>query len=229
MTTDYKLSGTKIFIRRLFKQDIDLIIHCYETFDTLYFNPMTPTFANELLLRGEIWGAFVGSKIVGCCYFFNANSEFFKAYNAYDVVADFTDNLEKYLYMGYIYADTEYVSGGIYQAFYNIAQVQGFRQGEKYILHSVPAKIPCDLHLLFENGFKLVKLRGMDNLVVHYIFVKSLFTGDVIYNTNDYTTQLVCVENTKMLSKYLEHSYCGVELLYKDDGAVLVLKQFNNL
>lgn len=229
MTNDYKLSGTKVFIRRLFKQDIDIIMRCYASLDLLYFNPITPVFLNDIFLNGEIWGAFSGDKIIGCCYFFPADSDFFKPYNAYDAISDFTENMSDHLYLGYIYAHKDYLASGIYQAFYNVAQVQGFRQGVKYILHSVPVKIPCDLHVLFENGFRLVNLRGLDNLVVHYIFIKNLYTGDSLYNVNDYVTQLVCCENTKMLSKYLEHGYCGVDILHKDNGSVLVLKQFNNL
>lgn len=229
MTRNYTPLNTRIFIRRLFKQDIDIIVGAYKAFDVLYSNPMTPVFASELLLYGEIWGAFSGDKLVGCCYLCNAEASFFKGYDTYSSIADFIQDMKSYMYLGYIYADKEYVASGIYQAFYSVAQVQSFRQGAKYILHSLPIKLPYNLQPLFKDGFRLIKMRGLDNLVVHYVFVKSLYANDTLYNTNDYTTQLVSTANTKTLSKYLEQGYCGVNILYKDDGTVLELKQLNNL
>lgn len=229
MAKDFAMLGKKIFIRRLFKQDIDIIMDCYASFDSLYFNPMTPVFASEVLLYGEFWGAFLEDKIVGCCYFFNGGAEFFKKYNTYEAIADFTENMEQYIFLGYIYTDKEYKNVGIHKAFYNVAQIQGFHQCARYILHITPIKLSCNLQAVFESDFKLVRLRGLDNLVVHYVFAKSLYVDDYLYVTTDNTPQIVSTSNTKTLSKYLEHRYCGVDVFQDDNGDAILLKQLNSL
>ena len=77
MNKDYCLAGTKVIIRRLFKQDMDDIAGCYSSYKSLYHNPVTTDYIENIFLCGEIWGAFIENRIVACCYYFPLNSSFF--------------------------------------------------------------------------------------------------------------------------------------------------------
>ena len=221
------LTAKRIVMRRLFKQDMDSIINCYKKFDELFYNPIDEDFITDVLLNGEVWGAYLGTDIVACCYFMPLECEFFKERNTFAYLADFIDEPEKYMYMGYIGTNFEAVNtekqnflkaelnkaNGLYTAFCNVAHLQTFRQGLKYILHSTPYKLAPGLEPLFAAGYTLVKLRGLDNLVVHYIFAKAVLSCEDIYCAYDKNdTKLVPFAETKTVSAFLENGYCAVDM-----------------
>lgn len=236
MNKDYCLSGTKVTVRRLFKQDFEDIMSCYDEYKTLYHNPLSAAFFDNVFLYGEIWGAYLGDSIIGCCYYFPMKSEFFTDTRFYAAIADFTNETEKYFYMGYVGIKYEKVlkntdssvihptESGLYQAFLNVAQMQAFRRGLKYILHASPAKLGRDIETLLCCGCHLVRMRGLDNLVVHHIFVKAVFNEENIYETNLTESPVrIPFDDTKKVSALLENGYCGVDYS-KNDNTLLIRK-----
>ena len=221
------LTAKRIVMRRLFKQDLDTILNCYKKYDVLYYNPVNENFLTDVLLNGEVWGAYLGSKVVVCCYFFPLESDFFKLSDTYSSLTDFIDEPSKYMYMGYIGTNFDNISeeekdfleaeldktNGMYTVFLNVAHMQTFRQGLKYILHSVPLNLHQNPEPLFAAGYTLIKLRGLDNLVVHYIFAKAVLScEDIYYTTDENSHRLVSVSETKTVSACLENGYCAVDV-----------------
>lgn len=222
------LHGTKIFVRRLLKQDINIIIDYYKVFDKLFYNPVSPVFVNEVLVYGEIWGAFVGEKIIGCCYYFNANSDFFKGYNTYTLLKDFIENMKDYYYIGYCHILDEFIDSGLYAVMLNIGEKLAYRHNKNKLLYTLPLNMSEALTKVFKNDFRLIQLRGLDNLVTHYIFEKAIpFKNNKYAITND--DVLVSINNSKILSKQLEHGYCGVTLFQNNGEMIIQLKKSSDL
>lgn len=240
MISNNKLTAKKIIMRRLFKQDTDLIINCYKKYDRIYYNPVNKDFLYDVLLCGEVWGAYKDSKLIACCYFFPLESEFFKNRKTYSYIADFIEEPEKYMYIGYIgtdfkglsETDKEFFKGelsgsnGLYSAFLNIVQTQTFRAGLKYILHSIPIKMSFGLEPLFSCGYSMIKMRGLDNLVVHYIFAKAVFPCENIYLTApDSKITQIEKSDTKTVSALLESGYCCVDIIKEKNKCVLMCRK----
>ena len=229
MNKEYCLGPTKVIIRRLFKQDMEDILGCYEKYKSLYHNPISADYMENIFLCGEIWGAYFENRVVACCYYFPMDSSFFKNSDFCRAIEDFIPCPEKYFFMGYVGINTDNflrnsgkggnspTEDGLFQAFSNIAQMQAFRRGFRYILHPSPLKLVPFSETFFRCGYTMVALRGMKNLVVHCIFVKSVFSEDNMYETD----RTVCPEkipaaDTKKISALLENGYCGVDYSKKD-------------
>lgn len=240
MNKEYYVSGTKIIMRRLFKYDINKIIDTYKEYDKLFYNPVTHSFLINVLLYGEIWGAFYDEKLIGCNYFFPLNCDFFKNTNTYSSITDFINKPEKYMYMGYValnenYYNTKSVnfaqnkkpdSDTMYKSFLNIVQIQAFRQGYKYILHSMPVKMSENISAIFNSDYILLKLRGLDKLIVHYIFVKAVYPETNMYMIDSCSKEIkICLGNTKAISRYLENGHCGVKLERDFNSDNLIIKK----
>lgn len=240
MTYDNGLTAKRIVMRRLFKQDTDLIINCYKKYDRLYYNPVTENFLCNVFLCGEVWGAYNEGRLIACCYFFPLESDFFKETDTYSSLADFIEHADKYVYMGYIgtnfrglpqdekqfFTHELSAANGLYTAFLNIVHMQAFRQGLKYILHSIPLKMCCGMEPLFSAGYRMIKLRGLDNLVVHYIFSKAVFPyEDIVYTFDDSETKNIEFHDTKTISALLESGYCCVDIIKGKNNNVLMCKK----
>ncbi len=234
MTKDYPLNGTKIIMRRLFKYNADEICECFNEYNTLFFNPVNAEFISNIFLHGEFWGAFVCDKLICCCYIYPLDCSFSKKEVKYDIICDFADTPSEYLCMGYIGTNTQnfnslcktenkkQVLNSIYCAFLNIAQMQAFRQGYRKVLHYAPVKTLTDLSPVFENDFKLVKMRGLEKLVVHYIFTKSVYPADADSKPKGESIY-VALSNTKALSKFLENGYCARDIAQDNNENILTL------
>ncbi|MBR2028748.1 MAG: hypothetical protein IKA10_07185 [Oscillospiraceae bacterium] len=240
MTLTNETTAKRIVMRRLFKQDSDNIINCYKKYDRLYYNPVNEKFIYDVLLYGEIWGAFKDGKMIACCYFFPAESDFFKDSNTFSSLSDFIADPSGYMYMGYIGTDFRHLSddekqffrdemsapNGLYTAFLNVVYMQTFRQGLKYILHSIPLKMCYGLEPLFSAGYTMIKLRGLDNLVVHYIFAKAVFPCENIYCTDaGCESRNVKAKDTKAISALLEGGYCCVDIIKEKCGDTFMLRK----
>ena len=240
MNLTSETTAKRIVMRRLFKQDTDAVINCYKKYDRLYYNPVNEEFIYNVLLYGEIWGAFKDKQLIACCYFFPLENEFFKSSNTFSSLCDFIAEPCKYMYMGYIgtnfkvlndeekqfFTDELSASNGLYTAFLNIVYTQTFRQGLKYILHSIPLKMCCGMEPLFSAGYSMIKLRGLDNLVVHYIFAKAVFPCENIYFTDEQCpVQAVKIKDTKTISALLEGGYCCVDIIKEKCSESLMLRK----
>lgn len=236
MNRDYCLTGTKIVIRRLFKSDTENIISCYSRYSELYHNPVNREFLENVFICGEIWGAYLGDMLIGCCYYFPADSSFFGKTEFFGILKDIIPSIESHYFMGYVGIKYDKVcrdnhssgnmptENGLYQTFVNIAQMQAFRRGYKYILHTSPVKLNLPFEVFFVLGCTLVKMRGLENLVVHYIFTKAVMGEENIYESDANTVcEKVCIGNTKKISALLESGYCGVD--YSDKDKLLYLRR----
>lgn len=236
MNREYSLTGTKIIMRRLFLHDTDEIVKCYSDYDKLFYNPVDHQFIKNIFLHGEFWGAFSRDRLIACCYFFPLDSAFFKNHNTFSLVEDFIPCPEKYMNMGYIginadgkkflkdFSNKEPAVSGLYQAFLNISEMQAFRRGFRYILHYVPLKLTEDFSHITACGYRLIKLRGLDKMVVHYIFEKSIFPLDKPDSEKSVTVSLP-LTNTKELSRYLENGWWGYQLLNNSDDKTIFIKR----
>ncbi len=240
MNTNEQNKPKKVTMQRLFKQDMDIILNCYKKYDNLFYNPIDSNHITDILLCGQIWGAFYDNKLIACCYFFPMCSTFFKSENTYSYLCDFISEPKKYMFTGYIGTDFDCLSendrifftdelnksNGLYTAFLNIVQMQTFRAGLKYIIHTIPIKMCSDLEPMFSAGYKMIKMRGLEKLVVHYIFAKSIFPCDDIYCTNQQAESLKYdITNTKAISALLESGYCCVDITKENDKCLLLFQR----
>lgn len=237
MNKQYSLQGTKIIMRRLFKYDTEQIMECFERYNQLFFSPVTPEFINSVFLSGEFWGAFVNNSIIACSYLYPFDCELSRRTERFDQLTDFIDSPSEYMMLGYVGfhpANTERnipsdniksICSNVYKAFMNTAEMQTFRQGKQFVLHCMPLKLLSDLAPVFECGYELVKLRGLEKLVVHYIFAKTVYRvgNDTPYKKRE--SHCVAQSNTKALSHFLEDGYYAFDLVKDKSETVLLLKK----
>ena len=230
MNYDYPITGTRLIMRRLFKHDIPDIIRCYAAFDRLFYNPVDTSFVENVFLQGELWGAFVRDRMIACCCYFPLDSDFYRQDKSYLYLTDFITDPHSCLCAGYVgfdeeminrFFDTEDVPAvkhTIYTAYLNTAHMQAFRQGFRYIVHFTPVKTAEDISPVFRCGYRLVKLRGLEKLVVHYIFARSVFACD---GMDFCCSQTVPLSDTKKVSALLENGYLAFDIAKKDDTVYL--------
>lgn len=236
MNREYPLSGTKIIMRRLFLHDISEILECYNDYNTLFYNPINKSFVHEVFLEGEFWGAFSQDKLISCCYYFPLKNSFFEGCNTYNLLCDFIPCPDKYLNMGYVginqkgkefldnLSKEKSAYSGLYQSFLNIAEMQAFRRGFRCVLHYIPLKLTDNLSVLTEAGYRLIKMRGLDKLVVHYIFVKAVYSQDLC-ESNCTVAETIALNDTKKLSAYLEKDWQGCQIVSDKYDVFVVVKK----
>lgn len=229
MNLEHSLNRTKITMRRLFKYDAETITECFKNYSQLFFSPFTPQFISDIFLYGEFWGAFAQDTLIACSYIYPFDCELSRNEKRYEQLCDFVDTPAEYMIMGYIgfnpeifsennnYSDENSVHSCLYQAFLNIAEMQTFRRGLKHVLHCAPLKTVCDVSPFFKCGYRLIKLRGLENLVVHYIFAKDVYNPEKQKGENLH----VALGNTKVLSRFLESGYYAFDIV---DGSILLVK-----
>ena len=236
MNKQYSLQGTKIIMRRLFKYDTEEIIKCFEAYNQLFFSPVTPDFINSVLLEGEFWGAFVNNDIVACSYIYPFDCALSQKTERYSQLTDFISSPSEYMMLGYTgfhkinteqnfpLDDITSVCSNIYKAFMNTAEMQAFRHGKKCVLHCMPHKLLPVLSPVFECGYELLKLRGLEKLVVHYIFVKTVYPVCSTPSHQKGESHCVAQNNTKALSRFLEDGYRAYDAFKDNNNTVLLLK-----
>ncbi|MBQ3008659.1 MAG: hypothetical protein IJD80_03625, partial [Oscillospiraceae bacterium] len=160
----------KVFtVRRLFRCDSEIVGRCYEEFDFLHFNPVGKSRIESIFAQGQIWGAFDGDRIIACSYMLRADAPFFTQLDAYWEISDLLDDsLEDFLVAGYVWIDSEYRDYPVYAAMSKLWNITAMKKGLGKVLHCVPAHIYFSMGELFESGFLLCGLRGLDKLVPHY-------------------------------------------------------------
>ena len=204
MEKDYKVYT----IRRLFKEDIPLIEKCYSRYDFLHFNPLNTEYIEQTLLSGSFWGVFCTGQITALAYIQPAEKLPFSALNAAWEITDMLNcNLADYLLRGYIWTDKSCTQQELYSAFAKLWTIQAAHMGKKNILHYLPAHTEIDFRRLFRNGFLLAGLRGLDNIVPHYIFTApaQLKKEPVKYRH----TKTCPLSDTMTISMLCEHGYTG--------------------
>lgn len=199
-------------IRRLFKNDTPLIEKAFSHFDFLHYNPMNSRNILPVLVCGQLWGAFDGDVMVGCTWLVPADSRFFTDSTAFWEISDLVNNdLSDYMVAGYVWQNDDYSDYPIYSAFCRLWVMQAAKLGKTMVVHYSPRHINTDMGRLFENGWQLKGLRGLDKLVPHFIFVKKAeFTNKEIQIPRN--TKNCPLSDTKQLSKMCEQGWTAVSL-----------------
>ena len=232
MNKDYCIQGTKIVMRRIFKAELDDVIGCYADYEKLYHNLVNRRFIESCLVYGEIWGAFWNESLIAACYYFPLDSSFYTLTPSYGAICDFIEKSDEYFYIGYIGIKHDKIKeisrekncaqpsfGGLYTVFLNIGHTQGFRRGFKKLIHTLPVKLHFDIEPMFCNGYRMSKMRGLDKLVVHYIFEKDVLSCESICTRTE--TVNADIKDTKKISALLESGYSGIDI-DKTAGSLLL-------
>jgi len=235
MNKPYNLQGARIIIRRLFRHDTKIITECFNDYGQLFFSPVSEDFINRIFPEGEVWGAFVNNRIIACSYLYPLDCKLSEETKRYSQLTDFIADPSEYLMAGYIgihhrnfkecIPDEKAgaVCCNMYQAFLNTAEMQAFRRGKRFVVHCTPVKLSCCLPQIFNCGYKLVKMRGLEKLVVHYIFTKSVYTP-VVHIQQKGESCRVAQSNTKALSRFLEDGYCAFDILKDGSENIFLLE-----
>ena len=235
MNKPFSLHGTKIIMRRMFRHDTDKITECFNDYNQLFYSPVNEDFADRIFPDGEVWGAFVNNKIIACSYLYPLDCKLSMDTKRYDQLTDFIFNPSEYLMLGYAGIHhknfNECISPekavavccNIYKAFLNTAEMQAFRRGKRFVVHCVPIKLSYCLPQIFDCGYELVKIRGLEKLVVHYIFTKAVYLPFSHMQQKGESCR-VAQSNTKALSRFLEDGYCAFDILKDGSENIFLLK-----
>ena len=199
-------------IRRLFKEDMADIQQYGRYFSGLYFNPFCEEYIWQIMLEGAFWAVCHKENIVAITYVLPADSTAFTKLSASWHIVDLLDcSLENTLICGYLWVKDEYTETDFYSALTKLWLQQAERRGRQMMIHYMPAGMVFDMENLVYSGFDLVGLRGLDNLVPHYIFVK--YASFERRNTNEYRDiKTVSSTDTKAISMLCEKGYKGFDI-----------------
>ena len=208
MEQDYRV----FTIRRLFKEDGELIERYTNCFANLYFTPFTEDYIWQIFLQGAFWAVFEGEKLAALTYILPADSPAFSALDAYWHIEDLLGcSMENTLLCGYMWTDEKYSGTDFYAPVSKLWVQQAHRRNRQLLVHYMPAHMSFDMENLLNSGFDLVGLRGLDNLVPHYIFTKMADYGT--RDTKSFTDIVKCQQkDTKTISKLCEHGYKGFDM-----------------
>ena len=208
MEKDYRV----FTIRRLFKEDMEHIHRYSHSFDSLYFNPITDDYIWQVMLQGAFWAVYDGEKLSALTYILPADSPAFACLDASWHMQDLLGcSMDNTLLCGYMWVAGGYTGTDFYTPLSKLWVQQAKRRNRQLLLHSMPATTDFDMENLINSGFDLVGLRGLDNLVPHYIFAKTASYNQ--RNINLYTDIEKCPQaDTRKISMLCEHGYKGFDM-----------------
>ena len=203
---------TVFTIRRLFKEDMEKIKEYSSNFDFLHFNPLNEEYIWHILLEGAFWAVLDGQKVVSVTYLLPADSTAFTGLDAAWNITDLLDcSLENSLLCGYVHTYNDYLGRDIYTPLSNLWTVQAARRGRSQLIHCMPAHIDLDMENLLNAGFELAGLRGLDNLVPHYIFTKAV-SFEKRKTQPGQQVEKCKITDTKTISMLCERGYRGFDM-----------------
>lgn len=208
MEKDYRV----FTVRRLFKEDMKEIQQYGMFYNQLFFNPFTEDYIWQIMLQGAFWAVYDGKKNVALTYILPADSPAFDSLDASWHMKDLLGcSLENSLLCGYVWVAEEYRDRDFYSPIVKLWQQQAHRRGRQLLIHYMPFTLCYDMENLLHNGFDLVGLRGLDNLVPHLIFTKP--AGFSIRDTDVYKEiKTVPSTDTKKVSMLCEKGYRGFDM-----------------
>ena len=199
-------------VRRLLKEDSRLAEKAFSAFDFLHYNPVCGKKIMNIMVCGQIWGAFDGAKMIGCTWFVPADSTFLQGTDMLWEINDLIEiNAGTCMIAGYVWQDESYADTAVYAAFSRLWTVQSEKLGKTMVVHCSPRHINTDMKRLFSDRWQLRGLRGLDKLVPHFIFTKETeFTKE---ETEIPRERKNCpLSDTKQLSMLCEHGWVAVNI-----------------
>ncbi len=176
-------------------------------------------FVNSVFLKGEWWGVFLENELVAASWMHKASEDFYINKNSYWNIKDILDDdLEDVMICGYIY--TKEKSEEIYSLLFNIFNMQSLKKEKNTLIHLLSAYEVWALKSIFYQDFKMLALRGLENVTPHYIFIKK--ASLINENIEEKITDKIDIKNTKAISKMLEKGYIGYK--FKDEKIYFIFK-----
>lgn len=199
-------------IRRLFIENMPIVekySHCY---DSLFFNPLTSDFIENVFLEGAFWAVYDKDTAVAVTYVMPADSNCFSKLGIWWNLTDLLQApIDDSLICGYLWTDDRYKDTDFYSPLTRLWLMQADRRQKAKLIHCTPANMAVNFEKLFYNGFELIGLRGLDNLVPHYIFIRNDgFTGGKVEAYED--VKKCPVTDTKTLSMLCEKGYRAFDI-----------------
>lgn len=195
----------RLKIRRLFRQEMQIALDCYRHFDFLHYNPVNRDSARQIMALGEFWGIFDGEKAVGCTYMVPSAAPFFSGSLAAWEIEDLLGiKPGEYTVCGFMWVEDGYDPAQFYCAAAKLWTARTEETQGGVPVCCVPAHLPVPFDSFFGRGFELAGLRGLDNLVPNYIFVKEREK-----NKNESPVTACPRRDTKAVSAACEHGYRG--------------------
>ncbi len=162
-------------IRRLFIPDMPLIEKYAAGYDRLFFNPLSADLLPDVFVQGAFWAVFDGDLPVAVTYTLEADSPVFEQSGSSWHLNDLTGEKARYcLVCGYLWTNERYGHIDLYTPVTKLWLMQAERKNKSILVHFVPAELGIDFEKLFYNNFQLIALRGLDNLVPHWIFIRNI-------------------------------------------------------
>lgn len=208
MEKDYRV----FTIRRLFKEDMEQIKDYSHNYDNLYFNPLTDDYIWQVMLQGAFWAVYDGEKLSALTYVLPADSPAFACLDASWHMQDLLGcSMDNTLLCGYMWVAGGYTGTDFYTPLSKLWVQQAKRRNRQLLLHCMPTAVDFDMENLINSGFDLVGLRGLDNLVPHFIFTKGASYSH--RDINFYKDIIKCpLANTKTISMLCEQGYKGFDM-----------------
>lgn len=194
-------------IRRLLKPDMDVIGRYRRQFDFLHHNPLSDEAVSQIMTFGEFWGVFDKGRCVSCTCIFQRSTPFFARSAAVWQLQDMWEKIpEEMQVCGYLWVEKGYQPEIFFRAAAKLWTARRGENGAKLLVYMHPAHIDISMSGLFREGFLLEGLRGMDNLVPHWIFVKTPDSEDMHVRQEE---KICPASDTKAVSRLCEHGYAG--------------------
>lgn len=192
-------------VTRLKENEKEILNEAYKDYRKLFFYPFTGDMTDEIFIFGDFWLVRGEENRVFCV--FPPMIPSFKNSLAYWEIHDLIgDEFENRLVMGYVGGNMGANSSSF------AAILQGVKlaaaKSKSNVVFYTPVSFGADFKTLFENGFLLKGLRGLDNLVAHYIFYGEFSTEEKLY-VEKYRAKIT---DTKEISKLCEKGFVGFAL-----------------
>ena len=199
-------------IRRLFIEDMQIIEKYSRCYDTLFFNPLSSDFMQDILLDGAFWAVYDGDVPAAVTYILPADSSSFSQMNIRWNLTDLLEmTISDSIICGYVWSDDRYADTDFYSPLTRLWMMQADRRQKAKLIHCTPANMAVNFERLFYNGFDLAGLRGLDNLVPHYIFIRD--ADFAVRKIEMYEDVKKCpATDTKTLSMLCEKGYRGFDI-----------------
>lgn len=194
-------------IRRMLKPDMDFISRYQKQFDFLHHNLLSDEAVAQIMTFGEFWGVFDKGRCVSCTCIFPQSTPFFAGSAAAWQLRDMWEKIpEEMQVCGYLWVEKGYEPLNFFRAAAKLWTARREENGARELVYMHPAHIDIPMGGLFREDFLLEGLRGLDNLVPHWIFVKKECSGNKPVRQEE---KICPASDTKTVSKLCEHGYVG--------------------
>lgn len=196
---------------RLFSGDRELTeIYC-KYHSSLFYNPLAQENVRYILSQGALWVVKDDDTAVAITCTLPADSFFMQSGAGWNLADMLGEKAYHCMVCGYLWVDKKYSHFDFYTSVVRLWATQGKAKDKSVLIHLIPAHWQADFEKLFYNGFELMALRGLDNLVPYWVFVRN--TEYKTDKTQVYHDVKNCPSSdTKTLSMLCEKGYRAFDM-----------------